>query len=313
VQTSPWSTLALSAQRILGAGLGVLVASAWVNVVGLSWWSFASIVAVAVLIARKLPFSIGGQLQIPVAVIFVMALGPESIEQDVWRVLDVLIGGVIGIATVFLWPGRPPVAQLMQALQMYRDDVYVVLRAMASEVGTHPQPLSEMHAFVARARELRNRSDACRDALLSLAESSRLNLRGRSVQARIPLFAMSYRRLTGLAIQIRALAGGANQLYDTGHPVALQPDQFRELVDRLLAQMHEALGAAGTPVLLTGEAGPLDDSGFGSALRESASALAAEHGDVGTVLESVSTLGRLDYLREQVNSYATNSDSEEVR
>ena len=82
VQSSPWTTLGVSVQRILGTGLGVLVASVYVNLVGLTWWSFLIGVLAALLVARLLPWSIGGQLQIPVAVVFVLALGPGSVQQD---------------------------------------------------------------------------------------------------------------------------------------------------------------------------------------------------------------------------------------
>ena len=75
VQSSAWTTLGMSIQRILGTGIGVLVASVWVNLVGLTWWSFFIGVGAALLIARMLPWSLGGQLQIPVAVVFVLAIG----------------------------------------------------------------------------------------------------------------------------------------------------------------------------------------------------------------------------------------------
>ncbi len=73
-------TLGVSVQRILGTGIGVLVASVWVNLVGLTWWSFLlGVLAVAPRSPGALPWSLGGQLQIPVAVVFVLALGPGSL------------------------------------------------------------------------------------------------------------------------------------------------------------------------------------------------------------------------------------------
>ena len=55
VQASPWSTLGISAQRILGTGLGVLGASVWVNLLGLTWWSFGLGILISLAIARLLP------------------------------------------------------------------------------------------------------------------------------------------------------------------------------------------------------------------------------------------------------------------
>ena len=107
LQSSPWSTLGLSLQRILGTGIGVLAASIWVNLVGLSWWSFFIATLVSLLVARMIPWSIAGQIQIPIAVVFVLALGPGSMQDDIWRVLDVVIGGVIGLLAVYLYPAKP--------------------------------------------------------------------------------------------------------------------------------------------------------------------------------------------------------------
>lgn len=78
IQSSPWSTIGVSLQRVVGTGAGVLIATIWVNLVSTSWWSFFAIVFAALLVARLMPWSVGGQLQIPVAVIFVMAIGKGS-------------------------------------------------------------------------------------------------------------------------------------------------------------------------------------------------------------------------------------------
>ncbi len=59
VQTSPWSTLGVSLQRIVGTGAAVLVSALWVNWVGLTWWSFAIAALVSLLIDLYQPLLIG--------------------------------------------------------------------------------------------------------------------------------------------------------------------------------------------------------------------------------------------------------------
>lgn len=303
VQASPWSTLGISAQRILGTGLGVLGASIWVNLLGLSWWTFGLGLLISLAIARLLPFSIGGQIQIPIAVIFVMAIGPNSMEQDLWRVLDVAIGGLIGIAAVVLWPPKPPMAQLLSSLANYRDDIYNVLKAIGEQSGTDVH--SRVHDFVPQARALREGAVTTREKLEQVAQGTRGNLRAGKTRTQIPQLALSLRRLLGFAIQVRGLAGAADALYDRRSTAALTPDQLGELINELLEQASRAMGSQGEPIVLAGDAGAMDSTPFAENIRDMASNAVTEYGNVSTVLDSIALIGRFDYLRKQVQSYAT--------
>ncbi len=303
VQASPWSTLGISAQRILGTGLGVLGASIWVNLLGLSWWTFGLGLLISLAIARLLPFSIGGQIQIPIAVIFVMAIGPNSMEQDLWRVLDVAIGGLIGIAAVVLWPPKPPMAQLLSSLANYRDDIYNVLKAIGEQSGTDVH--SRVHDFVTQARALREGAVTTREKLEQVAQGTRGNLRAGKTRTQIPQLALTLRRLLGFAIQVRGLAGAADALYDRRSPAALTPVQLDDLISELLTQASRAMGAPGDPIVLAGDAGLVDSTAFAENIRDMASNVVAEYGNVSTVLESIALIGRFDYLRKQVQAYST--------
>jgi len=303
VQASPLSTLGISAQRIAGTGLGVLGASVWVNLLGLSWWTFGLGLVISLVIARLLPFSVGGQIQIPIAVIFVMAIGPNSMEQDLWRVLDVGIGGVVGIAAVLVWPAKPPIGQLLDTMAKYRDDIYQVLKAIRDESGTEAH--AQVHAYVQQARNLRDGAMTSREQLAHVSQSTHVNVRAGGIRAQVPQLALSLRRLLGFAVQVRGLAGAADALYNRRLPAALTPAQLHELVDSLLTQASVAMGAQGQPIVLAGDAGPIESAVVGTKIRGLASNVVSEFGDVSTVLESIALLGRFDYLLKQVQAYGT--------
>ena len=303
VQASPLSTLGISAQRIAGTGLGVLGASVWVNLLGLSWWTFGLGLVISLVIARLLPFSVGGQIQIPIAVIFVMAIGPNSMEQDLWRVLDVGIGGVVGIAAVLVWPAKPPIGQLLDTMAKYRDDIYQVLKAIRDESGTEAH--AQVHAYVQQARNLRDGAMTAREQLAHVSQSTHVNVRAGGIRAQVPQLALSLRRLLGFAVQVRGLAGAADALYNRRLPAALTPAQLHELVDSLLTQASVAMGAQGQPIVLAGDAGPIETAVVGIKIRGLASNVVSEFGDVSTVLESIALLGRFDYLLKQVQAYGT--------
>ena len=313
VQASPWTTLGVSVQRILGTGIGVLVSSIYINLVGLTWWSFLVGVLAALLIARALPWSLGGQLQIPVAVVFVLALGSGTLSQDLWRVLDVLIGGGIGLAAVFVFPPRPKPAVFESAMRAYRDAIVETLRQVADEAGTRGTDLGAdgMHDFVAPSRRLRERADAARDALVLLAEGSALNLRAGPVREQLEERALRLRRLSGIGVQVRGIVGAVNRMYDRpGWTPGLDDDALRAFVEAELDLLVRVLGSGDTWVGDTDRTGIAEDGQLlATRLRAAADAVAAQHDQVGDVLESVALLGRLDHVRQQALEFPVRDDA----
>lgn len=302
VQNSPWTTLGVSIQRIIGTGLGVLLASIYVNLLGLTWWSFLIGVLASLLIARLLPLSVGGQLQIPVAVVFVLALGPGTIQQDAWRVLDVVIGGVVGLAAVFVFPPRPKPTAVEAALRAYRDALVDTVRQISAGTGALPAPLDpgEVHAFVAPSRRLRDVADDARADLVKFAEGSHLNLRAHTVPDDLAGYALRLRRLTGIGVQVRGIVGAVNRTYDrAGITPALPAAQVRTLLDSVADLMESTLGSGHTQVGDTDRAtSHRKGAALAGALRTQADAVAED--GVGEVLEAVSLLGRLDHVRMQI-------------
>lgn len=314
VQSSPWSTLGLSLQRILGTGIGVLAASLWVNLVGLSWWSFFIAVLAALLAARLIPWSVAGQIQIPIAVVFVLAIGPASMGTDLWRVLDVVIGGLIGLLAVYIYPPRPRTEPLEEALEAYRDALITVLRRIGDESGNCAAtvPNGVNHEYIDESRALRVVAESARQALTKLADSARWNPRGRSVLPRLQSDALRLRRLGGIAVQIRGIAGAANLLYDRAEPARLAADEFRRVVDALAELATSALGETGEPVATADPAAvqQLSDR-LAVLIRNAADALTPQGEGSGGSLESVSILGRLDHVRQQMMVFALAAEDEE--
>lgn len=312
--TSPWSALGLSVQRIVSTGLGVLAASLWVNWVGVVWWSILIALLVSLFAARALPMSIGGQYQIPVAVIFVLAIGPGSIEQDVWRVLDVAIGGTLGLLAVYLPPPRPKPEKFEAAMQEYRDDILQRLRDIGAECGSWNEPLKdgEQHHFMAPTRELRGRAEKAREELVALAQTVQFNPRGRAVRTELVEDAVRLRRLAGIGVQVRGLAGAAHRLYDrSGLPPALSPELFGTLMDGLADVGEEVLGAPGSPVRTQDpERAEHAVRKLDHVLRRVADAAVVPEG-TGASLESLSLLGRLALLLAQLRSFGVEATEDD--
>lgn len=305
VVTSPWSTWGLSIQRVVSSGVGVFLATLWVTWVGVTWWSVLIAMVAALVLASRLPLSIGGQFQIPTSVLFVFALGQVTWEQAAWRVLDVAIGGAVGILAIYLPPPKPRPEKFEASLQSYRDHILDLLETIAREIREQSEPLGVdvLHSFVQDSRSLRGDADVARQSLVALAESITLNPRGRGYRPLLAEDALRLRRLAGIGVHVRGIAGVVNKDYDRQWiSPALQESTLADLLDELAALGRLALGSPGMPVRpeapeeLSVRAGAFDTRVRGLADQ-------IVHDSTGEVLESVSLLGRLEYVADQLEGF----------
>ena len=302
---SPWSTVGLTAQRVLATGIGVFAATLWVSWVGVTWWSVLIGMLVALVVASRLPLSLGGQFQIPTAVLFVFALGTATWSQAAWRVLDVVIGGLVGVAAIYLPPPRPHPERFDAKLQEYRDHILQLLEDIALEIRSQSTPLGPdvVHGFVPSSRSLRGDADIARQALTTFAETVAFNPRGRRMQPLLERDALLLRRLASIGVHVRGIAGVVNKDYDREWiSPALDEATLADLLDELAALGRLALGSPGMPVA-TAAPDEMQERAhaFDARLRELADRIA--RAGTGEVLESVSLLGRLEYVADQMEGF----------
>lgn len=296
VQTSPFSTLGMTAQRVLGTGLGVAATTLYVTFVPITWWSVFLALLVALLVARTLPFGIAGQLQIPLATVFVLALGPGDLSVDLWRVADVILGGIIGVVAVFVAPPSPQLDPARRQLEAFAAQVGGLLDTVAAEAGTHALPLpgETRHAFIADARALRAPTQAVIDAMTLAIESVRFNPRARGVGTDLDLLDQRALWLRRVAIQARGLAGAVDRLYDrAGLAPALPAEALAPLL-RDLARLLAVVDRDGVD-----EDAHALDTHLAQQLTAAVAAATAHHAAVDA-LGSLSILGRIDHLRAMV-------------
>lgn len=292
VQSSTFVTLGMAAQFVLSTAAGVLLATLWVNAVGTSWWSFAFAMLVALLAARKLPLSITGQLQIPVTVLFVMVIGPSVLHTDVWRVIDVLTGGFIGVAVMMLPPPRARMGPARAARDAWAAGIANVLDALATEIGTYDRPLAtgERHRFSAATSSLRGMTLRAREAYDEAVDSARFNPRGRRAGSELDRLSAQVRWLNSVTVQVRALSSAYDRFYDRpGLPPVLPPATAGHLL-RALAEMVRVVAAEG----------PAPCEVRSHLLRQEirdALAQVTRGYQVDVVLQSITALGRIDSLR----------------
>jgi hypothetical protein len=291
VQGSVLGTLAQGLQRVLGTVLGVAAAVLFVQWVGTSWWSIGIALLASLLAARRLPIGFAGQAQIPISILLTLALGPSQTGYGQWRVIDSLIGGVVGIAVGVLVPERPPFAAAIRAQAAWGDALAAQLDGVARELD---QPSTELvgrqrHAFIATSSALVDVATAGRRATALAQDGVAFNPWGRDHHEQLARLRRQESELVRLTLEVRTISLTIDQLYDRSHH---RPWLNRHVLAELLRGCRQ---------LLVDHRAGLDVSARSASLRgqiaDAVAQVAANSEEPYAVLDSVSLLGRVDQLR----------------
>jgi uncharacterized membrane protein YgaE (UPF0421/DUF939 family) len=294
VQSSIVSTLGQGLQRVLGNVIGVAIASLWVQAVGTTWWSLLIALLVALFGARRLPLGFAGQAQIPIAVLLTVALGPASPGYGHWRVVDTLIGGAVGIAVGVGLPERPSFGPARAALSSWGDALAEQLDAVADELAEAQTSMSEhrRHEFIESSRALAESGAAGGAATGAAEEGLHYNPRGRRDRDELELLRRRERELVRITLQVRVLSLTVDQLYDRP---SIEPRLPRATLAGLLRSSAALFRSrrAGADVLAASLA-------LRAEIAQAVQAVTAQESDAYAVLDSVSLLGRVEQLRQEI-------------
>ena len=295
VQGSVLGTLAQGLQRVLGTVLGVAAAVVFVQWVGTTWWSIGTALLVALLVARRLPIGFAGQAQIPISILLTLALGPSQTGYGQWRVVDSLIGGVVGIAVGVLVPERPPFAAAERAQAAWSDALHTQLTRIADEL---EQPTGELvgrqrHAFIATSSALVEVATAGRRATALAQDGVAFNPWGRGHHEQLARLRAQESELVRVTLEIRVLSLTVDQLYDRPHHAPFLDRGTLAGLLRGCADLDQA-HRAGRDV--TAESAALR-----AQIAQAVAGVTQQQTDAYAVLDSVSLLGRLDQLPRDIS------------
>ena len=296
IQGSPFATVGASLQRMLGTCVGVALATVYVEEVSTSTLTFGIGMFAALLFARALPIGITGQMQVATGALFVLVAGNPGSTSGFWRVADVVIGGLVGIAAVFVLPPRPRLESAERAVEKLVQAQAMQLRRVGDELGSLDDPLAptQRHAFDSASVALGELEADAERELEAAAESLRFRPHARDSAERLEWIAKEMQWLAGLNAQVRSISGAADRLYDhESVSPTLPPGIARNLLGAC-ADLVESTGVgpnappemvATTQDLITG----------------ALSRIAEGDAPVESMLESVSLLGRLALLVEAIS------------
>lgn len=299
VQSSAYATVGMTLQRILGTSIGVLVASVYVNILGASMLVYGLGIVLALVMARVMPVAESARSQVVISMMVVLTLGPGEWISDIGRVIDTVVGGLIAMAVVLVYPPKPDLAPARTAFAEWYEAVASVLDAMAHGIGKAAVPRGQRHDFVAESFLLRDLDNQARQAFVEAVESVQFNPRTQQkTTEQLDLLERDLRWINSVTIQVRALSGEVDRLYDRreGLPPALAP----ELLSAILLTVARLLRAEVYP--------GVDRATIVRRARRVQSQIAEATGfvmhgraDVTEVLQSLALLGRIDSLGRTIH------------
>ncbi|MBH5334304.1 FUSC family protein [Streptomyces pactum] len=174
VQVTLFATLTTGIRRVNSVVTGVLIASGFSALVGLTWWSLGLIILASLMVGHIVRVS---EFVPEVAISAMLVLGVTQVANTAWdRVLETLIGAVVGLLFNFLFAPPVWVQTAGESIEDLGRRLRTLLLHMGEELGAHT-PVERAAARLHEARRLDNDVAEVDAALRQAEDSLRLNPR----------------------------------------------------------------------------------------------------------------------------------------
>ncbi|XVQ14021.1 FUSC family protein [Spirillospora sp. CA-255316] len=155
------------AELVVGVSVGVGVGDLLVSVIGTGAWQIALVVALAMAVAVFLDGATLITLQAGSSAVLVATLLPPGGHEGPDRMVDALVGGLVGLAAIALFPGDPSALTRAEGRRLL-DELARALRGAAAAVRERDPQLAE--DSLERARGTQGAVDEYRAALATAGE-----------------------------------------------------------------------------------------------------------------------------------------------
>ncbi|MFI1016808.1 aromatic acid exporter family protein [Streptomyces sp. NPDC020965] len=238
VQVTLYSTLTTGIRRVNAVVAGVLIASAFSVLVGLSWWSLGLIIFASLIVGHMVRVS---EFVPEVAISAMLVLGVTRVADTAWdRVLETLIGAVVGLLFNVLFV--PPV--WVDTAGESIADLSRRMRRLLLRVGEEVNAPASVEIAAARLHEARRLDNDVADvdgALRQAEDSLRFNPRVREGLLHRVVLRTGLDTLEICAVVLRVLARTMTDLAkERGDEDLFQPEAGRA-IEELFAHIADAL------------------------------------------------------------------------
>lgn len=238
VQVTLYATLKMSFRRVNAVVAGVLVAIAFSQLVGLSWWSLALIIVAALGVGHLVRAE---EFTAEVAISAMLVLGVTSHGSLAWaRVVETLIGAIVGL--VFNLVLAPPVwvEQAGESVVGLARQVRQLMLRMGEEAAGST-PFHEAAARLHEARRLDHDIGEVDEDLRQAEDSLRLNPRVREGLLHRVVLRTGLDTLEICTVVMRVLARSFTDLAKEREPEPLFAPETGAAIQQLLSEIADAV------------------------------------------------------------------------
>jgi len=241
VQVTLFSTLTTGIRRIASVVVGVVVAALFADLVELTWWSLAALVAAGIVVGQLLRLR-EHLLEVPISAMLVLSIGGAENKTEA-RIFETLLGAAVGVLYMLLLPGPVQSRTAGEAVEHQADEMADLLRRMAVQIGdgVNTERATE---WLEGARSLSRRVGRVDRVLEEADESRRLNVRALGTMDPAPLLTSGLDALEHSSVSLRSLCRAMvdRSRSAEGEPY---PEPTREVLAVLLQDLADAVSAFG--------------------------------------------------------------------
>jgi hypothetical protein len=238
VQVTLYSTLTTGIRRVNAVVIGVLIASAFSALVGLSWWSLGLIIFTALMIGRVVRV---GEFVVEVAISAMLVLGVAQVSHTAWdRVDETLIGAGVGLLFNLLFAPPVWVQSAGESIESLAHRMARLFREMGGEVAGH-LPVERAAARLHEARRVDHAIVEVDASLRQAEDSLRWNPRVREGLLSRIVLRTGLDTLEICAVVMRVLSRTLTDLAKHRTEEALFPDEVSRELERLFRQVANAI------------------------------------------------------------------------
>ncbi|GAA3208183.1 aromatic acid exporter family protein [Streptomyces sp. XM83C] len=238
VQVTLYATLTNGIRRVNSVVAGVLVAIAFSQLVGLTWWSLALLIVASLAVGHLVRVD---EYVPEVAISAMLVLGVTTVGDTAWaRILETLIGAFVGMACNLLLPPPVWVEEAGESI----DGLARRVRQLMLRIGEQAAGRTPFEVAVVRLHEARRLDhDIVEvDAALRQAEDSlRLNPRVREGLLHRVVLRTGLDTLEICTVVLRVLARSLTDLAKERDPEPLFPKETGVVLEQLLSEVADAV------------------------------------------------------------------------
>jgi uncharacterized membrane protein YccC len=271
IQLTPVSILTSGMQRVVSVVAGVSIAVSFSSVVGLTWWSLATVIALSLLIGQLLRLG-PNLLEVPISAMLVLGVGARTADTAAWqRIAETLLGASVGVLSNLLFPPKVTTTDAASAIEGLGEDQARLLETAARDVAGEDLSTGDLRErawrWLGEARQITHNIPNAGSALLRAEESRKLNLRALGTADSGPGLRQGMEALEHTAVAVRsmfrAFVEAAQDFEQEGREL---PEDVRAAIQLLLRDLSRAVRAFAR--LVRADAQPGDDPPDLTELRE---------------------------------------------